>query len=279
MKTTTKTCWAVVGAAIITMTAAYHASADQAATPAKPDKTYTGTVIAVDLKEHTLQTKGFLFKKKFNLGDACSYAMLGQNAGTASDLRPGEKISVAYQDVGGVLVADGIKQIPMRFEGMVKNVDSAQHTLVVHIRGSDKTFQIANGCNVELRNEKPGTLDDIQVGNHVTVTYETPGNALTARQIAQTSESFAGTLTAIDLGDRTVKAKTLFDTKKFDLADNCAIVINGKPDGHLSDLRPDEKLLFSYDEVNGVNVVNRIAPDNGTANPNAVVLTGPGEPY
>jgi hypothetical protein len=46
----------------------------------------------------------------------------------------------------------------------------------------------------------------------------------------------------------------------------------------LSDLRPDEKLVFSYDEVNGVDVVNRIAPDNGTAAPNAVVLTGPGAP-
>ncbi len=44
------------------------------------------------------------------------------------------------------------------------------------------------------------------------------------------------------------------------MADNCAIVINGKADGQLSDLRPDEKLVFNYDEINGVNVVNRIAP-------------------
>ena len=106
------------------------------------------------------------------------------------------------------------------------------------------------------------------MGNHVTVTYETPNDTLTARQIAQTSAMFSGTLTAIDLGERTVKAKTLFDTKKFNLADNCAIVLDGKPDGQLSDLRPDEQLEFSYDDVNGVNVVNRIA-DTKTA-PQAV---------
>jgi len=53
---------------------------------------------------------------------------------------------------------------------------------------------------------------------------------------------------------------------KFNVADNCAIVINGKSDGQLSDLKPNDKLVFSYDEVNGVNVVSRIAPAEVQAN-------------
>jgi hypothetical protein len=111
------------------------------------------------------------------------------------------------------------------------------------------------------------------------VTYETPNDIATARQIAQTSESFAGTLTAIDLDERTVKAKTLFDTKKFNLVDNCAIVINGKTDARLSDLKPEDKLVFSYDEINGVNVVNRIALEDDSAKSKAVVYNGAGSPY
>ena len=31
----------------------------------------------------------------------------------------------------------------------------------------------------------------------------------------------------------------------------------------MSDLRPGEKLTFSYDEINGVNVANRIATVGG----------------
>ena len=81
----------------------------------------------------------------------------------------------------------------------------------------------------------------------------------TARQIAQTSATFNGSLTAIDLNDRTVKAKHAFGTKKFNLADNCAIIVNGKSDGKLRDLKPGDDLAFSYDVVNGVNVVTRIA--------------------
>ena len=235
------------------------ASADPAATTARPEKNYTGTVVSVDPTEHALDVKGFVFSKKFNLGDICVYALLDKPAGTISDLRPGEKVMVSYQDASGVLVADRVEQKPMRFEGMVTAIDPGNHTMTVHVRGMDKTFQIVDDCGVVLRDDKSGTLADIQAGNHVTVTYETPNETLTAREIAQTSATFSGTLTAIDLDERTVKAKTLFETKKFDVADNCAIVINGKVDGQLSDLKPNDELVFSYDDVNGINVVNRIA--------------------
>jgi hypothetical protein len=106
------------------------------------------------------------------------------------------------------------------------------------------------------------------------VTYEIPNNKPTAREIAQTSETFTGLLTAIDLNTKTVKATALLDTKKFNLGDNCAIVINGKIDGQLADLKPNDKLVFSYDEINGVNVANRIAP---VGTPQATETT-PGQP-
>ena len=36
-------------------------------------------------------------------------------------------------------------------------------------------------------------------------------------------------------------------------------MIDGKINGRLADLKPNDKLVFSYDEINGVNVANRIA--------------------
>jgi Cu/Ag efflux protein CusF len=99
------------------------------------------------------------------------------------------------------------------------------------------------------------------------VTYETPNEKPTVEQIAQTSIEFTGSLTAIDLGAKTLKAKSLFGEKAFNVGDDCVIMLNGKPDGQLSDLKPDDKLVFSYNEVNGVNVVNRIAPAGAQMNP------------
>ncbi|HEY5042510.1 MAG TPA: hypothetical protein VIK53_10960 [Verrucomicrobiae bacterium] len=268
MKTTRTKYLMAACAAVLTATAAFRASADQSATTARPDENYTGTVTAVDPQEHVLSVKGWMLShKSFNLGDNCAYTLLNQNAGGVNNLRPGEKVTVSYQDAHGVLIADRVKQEPMKFEGMVQTIDPAKNKLTLHRTGLDKELQVADGCKIVLRNDKPGTLADIQPGNHVTVTYETPDGVPTARQIAQTSIEFTGKLTAIDLGEKTVKAKATFDSKKFNLADNCAIVINGKTDGQLGDLKPNEQLVFTYDQINGVNVVNRIAPTEAQDSP------------
>ena len=273
---TTKLKWLAICAAGLATSTGFRAAADQPAPAAKPENHYTGTVISVDPMDHTLNTKGFILSKKFNLGTTCSYVLLDKNPGAASDLRPGEKIKISYQDAQGVLIADRVEQEPMRMEGMVRSIDPVKHTVTVRGGALDKTFQIAGDCSVMLRNEKLGTLTDIQTGNHVTVTYETPDNRLTARQIAQTSMTFAGTLKAIDLEERTVKAKSFMDTMKFNLADNCAIVIKSKPDGKLADLKPNDRLVFNYDQIDGVNVVNRIAPLlTETPQTNSVATTTP----
>ena len=276
MKTIKSTKLLAVSVAALTAATAFQASADQPATAARPENHYTGKVVAVNAADHTLTAKGFVFSKKFNLGSGCTYALLDKNPGTAADLRPGEKVTVSYQDAQGVLVADRVQQQPMRMDGMVRSIDPIAHTMTLQVHGMDRKMRIANGCMVELRDNNSGALNNIQTGNHVTVTYETPDGKLTARQISQTSALFTGTLTAIDLQERTVKASSFMDTKKFNLADNCTIVINGKPDGKLSELRPDEKLDFSYDPVNGVNVVNRIAtvPAEGGQN-KSVASTNP----
>ncbi|HKW29936.1 MAG TPA: hypothetical protein VJT54_11405 [Verrucomicrobiae bacterium] len=268
MKTKALRAWAVVCLSALAATAAYRASADDAsanATTAKPDKTYTGTIVSVDSKEHMLDVKSFPFSnKKFNLGDTCTYTIVGQDTGAIGDLRPGQKVTVGYQDAHGVLVADRVTQQPMRDEGMVKAINPTTQTLTLHVGVMDKTFQLPTDCEVTLRGDKSGTVADIQAGNHVLITYEVPNGKPTARQIAQTSAMFTGDLTAIDLDQKTIKAKAMFATKKFNLGDDCAVVINGKPNGKLTDLRPGESLTFSYDNINGVNVVNRIAPANGS---------------
>jgi hypothetical protein len=268
MKTKVLRAWAAVCLSALTATAGYRALADDAsanATAAKPDKDYTGTIVSVDPKEYTLQVKSFPFSnKKFNLGDACTYTIVGQDSGTVGDLRPGQKVTVGYQDAHGVLVADRVTQQPMRDEGMVKAVDPATQTLTLDQSMMDKKFQLPADCEVTLRGDRVGTVADIQPGNHVLITYEVPDGKATARQIAQTSETFTGDLTAIDLDQKTIKAKAMFTSKKFNLGDDCAVVINGKPNGKLTDLRPGESLIFSYYNINGVNVVDRIAPAKGS---------------
>ena len=278
MKTTRLKNWMAVCAAVLTATAGNRVMADDAAANApatKPDKVYTGTVVAVEPKESVLEVRGLLpfSHKRFNLGDTCAYTMVGQDNGAVGDLRPGQRVAVGYQEANGVAVADRVTQQPMQYEGMVKAIDPKGQTLTLHVGMMDKTFAVPADCAVTLRGDKTGTVGDIQAGDHVTVTYEVPGGKATAREIAQTSATFTGDLTAIDLEQKTLKAKATFSTKKFEVGDDCAIVMNGKPDGKLTDLRPGESLTISYDEVNGVNIINRIAP--GGAQKSSVASSTP----
>ncbi len=258
---------AVCAAALAVLSIA-AAQADESAAPNgsgnnyTSDKRYTGMVASVDPQSHAFRLKGgwLMHSRQFDAADNCAYAMLDKNLGAFNDLRAGEKVTVNYRKENGVLIADRVEQKPMRFEGRVVAINQANHTLIVRHMGLDKTMQLSDDTVVRLHGNKPGTLNQVQTGNHVTVTYETPNDQPVAREIAKTSVSFTGKLTALDLNARTLKANAGFESKTFRVGDNCTIVAEGKTTGQLSDLRPDENLVFSYDDVNGVNVVNRIAP-------------------
>ena len=215
-------------------------------------------VKSVNPTEHTLKVKWLLFTRKFTLGDKCTYSLVDKPSGAITDLHPGQKVTVSYQDVGGVLAADRVQQKPMDYTGTVKSIYPDNHTLTVRAHTMDKTFQLAANCAVILHGGKVGTLSDVRPGHHVTVLYETPNGQATARQISQTSAEYTGSLTAIDLNNRTLKANAMFGSKQFSLADNCSIMVNGKS-AKMRDLKPGDKLTFSYNEVNGVNVANCIA--------------------
>ena len=199
--------WTAVYVSVLTMAGALATSADDTETNAIPHKSYTDTVVSIDTKEHTLVLEGFFSKKTFNLGDNCTYTFVDKSAGAISDLHPGQRVEVVYQEMHDVLVADRVTQEPMYYEGTVKACDPGQRTITLHVRGRDKTFPMAGDCKVLLRGDKPGSLADIQTGNYVTVTYETPDDKPTARKITQTSETFTGSLTAIDLDAKTVKSQ------------------------------------------------------------------------
>ena len=65
---------------------------------------------------------------------------------------------------------------------------------------------------------------------------------------------------AIDLPERTVKAKEILGEKKFDVGDDCQVILGNGKTGHLKDLVLGHRYQFTYEDVNGVNVLSRIVP-------------------
>lgn len=248
----------VLGLSLLTAVA-FTAAADEAPSTTKTNKstakTYTGMVKSVDALNRAVTVKRFGGSKRFNLGDSCVFALVDKKAASLEGVRAGQKVTLSYQDANGVLVADRLTQEPMRFKGTVKAMDAATRTMTV----AGKKFIITEDCSVVLRENKTGTLEDVKPGHYVTVLHEDPEGVATALQIAQTSESFRGSLTAIDLSEKTIKAKSGIGTKQFHVAGNCSILIGGKP-AEMKNLKPGDDLEFSYDNVDGVNITTRIVP-------------------
>jgi len=264
MKTTNWQCLCVSVLATVCTLAAY-ADEQVQASATRTEKSYSGVIASVDPKEKVMTVKGLMFSKAFNVADNCAIAAGGKQEATLNELRPGQKVNVTYKDVRGVFVAKRIVQEKLLYTGSVQSVDLEKRILKVSRKGLGKTFEIPSDCKIVLKDDKTGGLTDVRVGHTITVVYETPHNGPVARQIEQSSATYVGTLDAIDASSRTVKAKHLIGKKKFNLANNCKIIINGKLDASLSDLRLGQKLTFSYDEADGVNVVTRIGPAEGSS--------------
>jgi len=239
-------------------------SDDAVGTPQKL-KNYSGIVTFVDSNEKLVTVKAFPFRRTFNVAESCAIAAGDKPEANLNDLRSGQKVDVKFKNAHGVFVATRIAQEKLSYTGSVESIYPEKHVLKVSRRGFSKIFRIPADCKVVLKDDRSGSLGDVKTGHVVTVVYEVPNDSLVARQIEQTSATFVGTLDAIDASTRMVKAKHVIGDKRFNLADNCKIVINGKPNASLNDLRLGQKLTFSYDEVDGVNVVTRIASAEGSA--------------
>jgi Cu/Ag efflux protein CusF len=280
MKNTALCSWTAVCVSVLLAAATCQASADDTATPTvkqapRPEhySAYTGIVDEVNAKEHRLVLRNVMFTKTFNLGDSCTYAFLDKDARAINSLRPGQKVTVDYQNANGVLVARSVRQQPMRYEGTVRSIDLNRQTMVLNTGAVNRDVALGNDCQVTLRDDKSGALADIKPGHHVLVTYDAPHGDFVARQIAQTSDTFSGSLTSIDLTDRTLKARSTFSAKKFNVGKGCTFVIHGRTDGQLRDLKPGDDLVLNYDTVDGVNVVNRVAIGEAPAAATAAAQT------
>jgi len=251
--------WSLGVLSAMTVTAA---ASPTAASPAN-EKQYIGKIDDVNSAEHTVTVHGLVRHRTFDLGNNCAILRWDKTAAGIKDLRPGQKVTIGYQNINGVLAADRIEQNTKRYSGVVKSINPSQGQLVLRHWPRDQKFILAEDCKVMLHDQENGALDSIKPGDHVTVVYETPSGSDVVCQIAQTSLSFAGSIVAIDLPHRTISIEGTFGAKRFSLANDCSIVMHGRTDAPLMDLRPGQHLTVNYDQVNGVNVANRIAPAEG----------------
>lgn len=250
---------AAVTVAVTLLGLASVSSAMDSSCPANcQGKIYKGSVSSVNTRDNTISVKSFFFTRTFNAGTNCKVSLQDKPMATLADLQPGERVDIRYMDDHGVYIAMNIAQHDLMLSGHITAIDPAARTMTMtHDRGlASRTFRIDPSCAVTMRGNKAGDLNNLQVGDMVHVAYLSQNGADLAKRITQGSDTYVGTIEAINANTRSVTA----GDKRFDLANNCEIVVGGKMGGNLGDLRIGEEISLSYDNADGVLVANRISP-------------------
>ena len=261
---TMRTCTAATAAvALLSLAHASPALGDDSCNVAQKEKSFKGNIVSVDAPDRTLSVKGFFFTRNFNTASDCKVSLQDKPDASLAELRPGQKVDIRYDENNGVLIARQIAQHDLIYSGHITAIDPAARTLTLKDGMTTRNLAIAPDCAVVLKDDKWAALDSLQVGDAVQVSYEPAKGLPVASRIAQKSEMFVGTIEAVDATTRSVKAKDLLSEKKFNLADDCPIVIHGKLNGSWSDLRIGDRVSFNYDNEDGVLVANRVSPMTG----------------
>jgi Cu/Ag efflux protein CusF len=231
-------------------------------TPAASDTNYTGMVTAVNEKDKTVTVKQFLFDRTFNLADNCKIVLADGSKGDLSDIRAGQKLDVQFAKERGVYIAYQITRQNLTFTGYIDVINPASKFLVVKSGLQSPHFKLAKDCSVIAEGGKDGSLDDLKPGQTVSVNYEEQNGNKVARSVERDGVIFSGTLEIIDKDHRIVRAHAATGTRRFNLADGCIVVANGKVDTGISQLNLGDEVNLCYDDVNGVLVANWISREN-----------------
>lgn len=227
------------------------------ASGAQKELKLAGSLLGIDLQERTVTVKSFGFKRTFLAGDSCSVSLADKPEATLAELRPGQKVVITYTKLDGVSIARQIAQQNQVFSGHITALDATSKKLTVKRGLTKRDFVVAPNASLRFADAQSGSLEDLKIGHTVNVVYEEQ-DGLRAHQIEQRRETFVGTIRAIDASRKTVKARNLINERTFHLVSGCQIVIENRPGGRLHDLRIGDRVALTYEEADGVLLVNRI---------------------
>ena len=150
---------------------------------------FTGYIFAIDSAKRTLAIKHGTFTRDFALADDCTVVIKGDNTKTLDDLKVGHTVNVVYESVNGSLQARRIEQRSPTFVGTIKAIDAETRTVKARDLLAEKTFHLADGCQIVVGGKPGGSLSDLRIGDRFAFTYEDTDGVLVANRIGREKAS------------------------------------------------------------------------------------------
>lgn len=138
------------------------------------------------------------------------------------------------------------------YTGTIVSVNPPDGVLtVVGPWGSARGFKIGGHCAYNfvysrLKNDDH-PMNDLRVGEKVTVTYQEREGVLTAERIEQQPMQLAGVVKRLSPDQHTLTLHRWMRNQRLDIAAACIVVLPGGRAGALADIHPGDPVVVTYE--------------------------------
>ncbi len=190
--------------------------------------------------------------------------LYGDKDGTLNDLKAGDPVTVAMAQTADGNLALVVRLLPVYMSGQIKSIDQGSKSFVLTVKDKgDVTIKTNADTKFQVPDEKNGKLNDLDVGDRVTVAVVQIAEGNLALLVRLLPTSLTGQIKSIDQGAKSfvltvkdkgdVAIKTNADTK---------IKLYGDKDGTLNDIKVGDRVTVTLWETKDDNLalVVRLLP-------------------
>jgi len=156
---------------------------------AQHNMVFTGYINTIDPAKLTLTVKHGTFTRNFAVAKDCVVVIKDDNTKTLDDLKVGHSVNVIYESVNDSLLARRIEQKSPTFVGTIKAIDAETQTVKAKDLLEEKTFHLADGCQIVTGGKPGGSLSDLRIGDRLAFTYEDMDSVFVANRIGRETAS------------------------------------------------------------------------------------------
>jgi Cu/Ag efflux protein CusF len=157
---------------------------------AQHNMVFTGFINTIDPAKGTLAVKHGVYTRDFAAARDCVVVIKNDKTKSLDDLKVGHTVTVIYESLNNnSLVARRIEQKSPTFVGTIKAIDADTRTVKAKDLLAEKTFHLADGCQIVTDGKLGGSLGDLRIGDRFAFTYEDTAGVLVVDRIGRETTS------------------------------------------------------------------------------------------
>ena len=144
---------------------------------------FTGHISSLDATNKTFRVKAAMIDRNFSVAPDCKVIFRDGKSRDFTELKIGHRVTVKYLTPEDVHLARTIEQKSLEYAGRVDAIDARTDTVKAGSLVANRTFRLADNCQIIVAGQAGGELKNLRIGDRVTFHYEDVDGILVANRL------------------------------------------------------------------------------------------------